>query len=344
MRKGKKLFALITVMLFMTVTFAGCGGSSTPAPATPAPAPEPEKIEIIYGSNEQNNMASGLASQWTAKEITERSGGRLNVSYHGQGSIGGDQDLIQQVMAGDIQIANFSIGMFSSYTPLMDVFQLPFLITSYEEEMEAINSPEWKAIIAKVEEEFDVKIVSMHENGMRHFATIEKPINTVADMKGLKIRVAPSNVLQRSMQLLGANPIAITYGEVVSALQNRTIDAEEINITSAGSQKHYDVINYISEIGLYPYPGPCVINGKWWDSLSADDQKLIMDIWAEDQIKNLEEFIPESEQRLRKECEDNGVVFNTIADPQPFKDAVAPLYDEMAAKDPLIKAFIERFK
>lgn len=342
MRNGKKVITLIALMVFMVAALAGC--SSKPA-ADPAPSadPEPQKIEITYGSNEQNNMASGLASQWAAQEITKRSNGRLNVSYHGQGTIGGDQDLIQQVMAGQIQIAAFSIGMFSSYTPLLEVMQLPFLISDYEEEWEAINSPEWKALVQKVEEQFDVKIMAQHENGMRHFATIDKPINTMADLKGLKIRVPQAVILQKAIQQIGANPVAITYGEIVTALQNKTIDGEEINITSAGSQKHYDVIKYISEIGLYPYPGPVVINGKFWKSLSAEDQKLLTDVFTEGQVKNLKEFIPDTEGKLKKECEDNGVTFNVIEDKKPFVDAVRSLYDEYSEKDPLIKAFIDKF-
>lgn len=339
--RNKKLFSIIALVLITVLAFAGC---SKPAEPEKPGSEEPKTIEITYGSNEMDNMASGLTSQWVAKQIEERSGGRMKVSYHGQGTIGGDQDLIQQVMAGQIQIAAFSIGMFSSYTPLLDVMQLPFLISDYEEEWAALNSPEWKAIVAKVEEEFDVKIMAQHENGMRHFATIEKPVNTIADIKGVKLRVAPSNVLQRAMELIGANPMAITYHEVVSALQNRTIDGEEINITSAGSQKHYDVIKYISEIGFYPYPGPAVINGEFWRSLSAEDQQMLTEIFNEGQVKNIKEFIPETENKLRKECEDNGVIFNVVEDKQPFIDAVMPLYDEYSAKDPLIKAFIDKFK
>lgn len=339
--RNKKVFSIIALMLIMVLAFAGCSKPAEPEkPAQEAPKP----IEITYGSNEQNNMASGLTSQWVAQEIEKRSNGRFKVSYHGQGTIGGDQDLIQQVMAGQIQIAAFSIGMFSSYTPLLEAMQLPFLISDYEEEWAALNSPEWKALVAKVEEQFDVKIMAQHENGMRHFATIAKPVNTMADIKGLKIRVPQAVILQKAMQLIGANPVAITYGEIVTALQNKTIDGEEINITSAGSQKHYDVIKYISEIGLYPYPGPAVINGKFWKSLSPEDQKMFTDIFNEGQEKNIKEFIPETEDKLRKECEENGVKFNVIENKQPFVDAVKPLYDEYSAKDPLIKAFIDKFK
>jgi len=337
--RNKKVFSVVALMLIMVLVFAGCGKKEEPAKQE-----EAKVIEITYGSNEMDNMASGLASRWAAQEIEKRSNGRIKVSYHGQGTIGGDADLIQQVMAGQIQIAAFSIGMFSSYTPLLDVMQLPFLISDYDEEWEALNSDEWKAIVKKVEEQFDVKIMALHENGMRHFATIKKPVNTIEDVKGVKLRVAPSNVLQKAMQLIGANPMAITYHEVVSALQNRTIDGEEINITSAGSQKHYDVIKYISEIGFYPYPGPVVINGKFWRSLSPEDQQMITEVFNEGQVKNMKEFIPETESKLRKECEDNGVIFNVVENKQPFIDAVKPLYDEYKAKDPLMKAFIEKFE
>jgi len=145
MRNNKKLFSLITLMLFMVMVISGC--SSKPAPAPTADAPK--KIEIKYGSNEQNNMASGMASIWASKEIMAKSNGKINVSYHGQGTIGGDADLIQQVMAGNIQIGAFSIGAFSQYTPLLDPMQLHFLISHYEEEIAPLNSLECKDIVAK---------------------------------------------------------------------------------------------------------------------------------------------------------------------------------------------------
>jgi TRAP-type C4-dicarboxylate transport system substrate-binding protein len=178
---------------------------------------------------------------------------------------------------------------------------------------------------------------------MRHFATIKKPVNTIADVKGVKLRVAPSVIIQKAMSLIGANPMSITYGEVSTALQNGTIDGEEINITSAGSQKHYEVIKYISEVGFYPYPTIVVMNGDFYKGLSDEDKKTIEGVYAEAQDKVFDELIPQTEAQFRKECEDNGVVINKVEDLEPFKAAVQSLYAEYSDKDPLIKAFVEKF-
>jgi tripartite ATP-independent transporter DctP family solute receptor len=290
-----------------------------------------------------DTLPPGLGEAWVVEQLKTATNGRITLNYHGQSTIGNDADLAQQVQAGNIQIADVSIGIWSQYSPLLECVQLPFLLTSYEEELDAIKSPEMAALIAKLEKDLNVKFLAFEENGLRHFATIEKPVNTIDDIKGVKIRVAPSNVIQKAMQALGANPVTIPYAEVSTALQNRTIDAEEINITSAGAQKHYDVINYISEVGFYPYPSFTVMNGDFYKSLSADDQKLITDTYATMQQKVFDEYLPQVEEKFRKDCEDNGVKFNTVQDLTPFKTAVALLYDEYMAKDPLLKAFIEKY-
>ncbi|MGB4438841.1 MAG: TRAP transporter substrate-binding protein, partial [Sedimentibacter sp.] len=207
----------------------------------------------------------------------------------------------------------------------------------------ALNSDEMKALVAEVESQFNIKILGFLENGMRHFATIDKPVNTIDDIKGVKLRVAPSVIIQEAMGLIGANPMSITYSEVSTALQNKTIDGEEINITSVGSQKHYEVIKYISEVGFYPYPTACVVNGDFWNGLTEDQQKLLQDTFTEAMEKNMTELIQESEATFRKECEDNGVVFNKVENIQPFKDAVQSLYKKYSDKDAKIAAFVDKF-
>lgn len=352
MSKRRKLLTLVALMLTMVLLFVGCAKEQTPPAQTNnnnnnttenTPKEEVKKAVITWGGNEQLNMAPGIAAQWASDQLTANSNGLIESTYHGQGTIGNDQDLTQQVMAGQIQIGSVSIGALSQYTPLLETSQLPFLLGSYEEELEAFNSPEWKALVAKVEEEFNIKVLAFFENGMRDFATIDKPVNTIEDIKGVKLRVAPSVIIQKAMDLIGANPMSIPYGEVTTALQNGTIDGEEINITSAGSQKHYEVINYISEVGFYPYPSIIMMNGDYYNSLSEEQKQIIHETFAEAQEKAFKELLPESEARLRKECEDNGVIFNKVEDVQPFKDAVASLYKEYSDKDPLIKAFIDKF-
>lgn len=338
----KKLISTVALVLTMGALVVGCsnGGSDNEGNVENKAG---EKVEITYGSTEQANMATGIASQWFTDEINTRSNGEIEVSFHPQGTLGTDADLTQQVMSGNIPMAGVSIGALSQYTPLLETVQLPFLLSDYEEEYEALQSDEMKALVADVESQFNIKILGFLENGMRHFATIDKPVNTIDDIKGVKLRVAPSVIIQEAMGLIGANPMSITYGEVSTALQNRTIDGEEINITSAGSQKHYEVIKYISEVGFYPYPSVYMVNGDFWNGLTEDQQKLLQDTFTEAMEKNMTELIQESEAKFRKECEDNGVIFNKVENIQAFKDAVQSLYQTYSDKDAKIAAFVDKF-
>ncbi len=341
MIRGKKFFSTIALVLSLVILVSGCSkGDANKAPT----GNNDDVLKITFGGTEQSNLATGMAAQWAVDEISKLSDGKIDISYHPQGTLGTDADLSQQVLSGNIPLAGVSVGALSQYTPLLEVIQLPFMLTSYEEELEALNSDEFKALIAAVEEEFDIKILGLFENGMRHFATIDKPVNTIDDIKNVKLRVAPSVIIQKAMGLIGANPMSITYGEVSTALQNRTIDGEEINITSAGSQKHYEVIKYISEVGFYPYPSIYIMNGNYYRSLTEEQQKIIVDTFAEAQNKALTEYIEQTEKTFREECETNGVVFNKVENIQPFKDAVQSLYEEYSEKDPKIEAFVNRFR
>lgn len=341
MIRGKKLFSTIALTLFLVILFSGCSKGGTNQ--TPNGSND-DVLKITFGGTEQSNMATGMAAQWAVDEISKLSNGKIDISYHPQGTLGTDADLSQQVLSGNIPIAGVSVGALSQYTPLLEVVQMPFMLTSYEEELEALNSDEFKALVADVEEEYDIKILGLFENGMRHFATIDKPVNVIDDIKNVKLRVAPSVIIQKAMNLIGANPMSITYGEVSTALQNRTIDGEEINITSAGSQKHYEVIKYISEVGFYPYPSIYIMNGNFYRSLTEEQQKIIVDTFAEAQTKALTEYIEKTETTFREECETNGVVFNKVENIQPFIDAVESLYEEYSSKDPKIEAFINKFR
>ena len=232
---------------------------------------------------------------------------------------------------------------FSQYSEFLEAVQLPFLITSYAAEYKSMKSPEFLALVAEIEKELDIKYISFAENGIRHFGTIPRPIAKVEDMKGLKIRIVPNNMLQKTISVLGANPTSIPYTEVFSALQNGVIDGEEVNITSAGSQKHYEVLKYISEIGMYCFPATYWMNGKFYRSLAPADFELIKTVFEEGTEKCFNEFLPEIEAAFKKECEDGGVRFNVIegAEKQRFIDLVKPLHEEIAGHDPKIAAFIK---
>lgn len=339
----KKVFSLILAATMILTMLTACGGkSSAPAASSDAASDvvSDEVITIVYATPEAPGMPTDTMSQWVAKEIESRSNGHIVVELHNAGTLGGDTELVGQVMDGTIPLVGLSISALSQYTDLFECTQLPFLLNDYEKEKAALDSDEFKALVSDVESSLNLKFLGSAENGMRHFATKDKQVTSMEDLKGLKLRIMTSNVIQETISRLGANVTTMAYNEVYTGLQNGVIDGEEINITSAAMQKHYEVIKYITEIGLYPFPAVYVMNGDYWNKLSAEDQDLIAQVFAEGHDKAFDEFLPKIEAECIKTCEDGGVTFNAIEDLTPFQDKVADLYDEYSAKNEKIAAFV----
>lgn len=334
----KKFLVLIMVLVLAVSMFAACGGSSEPAPAE-----TDEVINVVYASYGNSSMPPQLGVQDAIKYINENS--NLNIDYKGDAVLGGEADTMQQVMDGTIQIACLSLSQASLYTTVLDCAQLPFLIGDYDVERAAFNSDEWIALCDKAGEAMGVKILPMClENGIRHFANNVRPVETLADLKGLKLRIAPTQILQTVMETLGASPMVVNYNEVYSALQNNVVDGEEINITSIYALKHYEQLKYISKIGMYPYPEFTCVNLDFWNSLPEETQQVIIEGFDLGEENCFTKYLADLESTAEQTCLDAGLEINTIEGDarQEFVDKAMPLWDDIKAQDEGVAAFVEK--
>ena len=270
----KRLSLLLAATLSASLLLSACGGGTdTPAGDSTGTggndaAPAGETVQITFGSYGSSSMPPAMGWEDAIAYIEETSGGTIQIDFVPDGVLGGESDMMQQTMDGTIQCTESSASSLNLYTNLSEAFQLPFLITDYETEQAALSSDAAQAIYDQIAEDLGLKIIAFTENGMRHFANNVRPITCVDDLSGLKLRIAPSNMLTEAMQLLGAAPMTVGYNDVYSALQNGVVDGEEINITSIYALKHYEQLSYISEIGMYPYPAFVVFNLDFWNSLT----------------------------------------------------------------------------
>lgn len=359
--KTKKAFALFLV-LSVLLSLAACGGSGSPT-ASVTESSEPsdtqsdlytkenwwdeyewtEDFHLTFATTATKGSGSGIATAKAIELIAERSDGHLVIEQVFNGALGSEYSTFSQCMEGSVDMTGTSVGTISTYVPHLEVFTLPFLINSYEQEWAVMQSDEWKALRDRTSEELEgVTIVTMTEFGMRHFATIDKPIKTMQDIKGLNIRSAGNPVIDRALQLLGANPINVAYNDVYTALQNGLVDGEEINATSVSMQKHYEVVNYISEIGFYPYLSLAVISDATLEMMPEAYGQLIMQTFAETDEYYMTEVVYDWDASCTQDCVENGVEFNTIEDKDEWVKAMQPIYDDKAAEDPMYKAFIDK--
>ena len=124
-------------------------------------------------------------------------------------------------------------------------------------------------------------------------------------------------------------------------MQNKVIDGEEINITSINSEKHYEVLKYFTEIGLYPFATTIYANADWFNSLDEATQKEIQDAFVKGYDYNFDKYLAEAEAAGFDAMENAGVEITKIDDVAPFKEVVAPITESYKAKDPLISDFID---
>lgn len=349
MKKRSLALALTLVMTLSLLT--GCGGEKKPATSeTPSntnteqsnnsPA---ETLKLTYATAEQANMAAGQTSYWVVDQIETRSEGHIDIDHVGESQLGTDGDLIVQLLDGTLDIVAVGISAFSTYTPLFDAVQSPFLLTGYADEYKLFTSDEFLAIVAEVEEQFDIKFLGFAENGFRQFATVGHPITCVADLKGLKMRVINTNLLTSYMSALGANPTALAYTEIYSGLQNKVIDGEEINISSCASQKHYDVVNYISVANMYCFPATYWMSGKTYRSISEEDFNLIKGAFMDGAERCFDTLLYELDDAFLQECIDAGVEVNYIEGDalKEFQDIAEPFLEDARNSNPKVAAMID---
>jgi TRAP-type C4-dicarboxylate transport system substrate-binding protein len=358
MKKLVALFLCLTIFLSLLTACNSSPATNEETGKTPSQKPSEtvargenwwedfnfdKDVHLTFASTGAPRSGSGIATEKAIALLKERSGGKIVIEQVFNGALGNEQSTFAQCMEGSIDITGIGTGTVSQFVPYFEVFQLPFLIGSYEQEWAVMQSDEFKALRQRVNDELEgLTIISMTEFGMRQFATINKPIRTIDDIKGLKIRSIGNPVIDEALKIVGANPVNITYTDLYSSLQNKVIDGEEINATSVSMQKHYEVVNYISEIGFYPFLSMAVMSEATIQSLPEGYFDLIMQCFAETDEWYMTEAIYDWDAQGRQDCLDNGIEFNTIEDRDVWFEKMLPLYEKKSAEDPMYKAFIEK--
>lgn len=343
----KKMFFTAAAMIVLTMTACNKSGGTT-GPAAPAASGAAggiftTPVKLNFGSAGYPGSVSSLMYENWMDIVTERSNGMVSFNYHHSGALGSDVELVQQVIDGTIEGCIGGIATYTNYSTLLEAFQLPFLITNYDLEWKVLQSPEFRALIEGTEAAIGgVYMRGVVDSGMRHFGMIKGPVNTVADIRGKKIRTAQSELLLKAFTLLGANPVSLGYSEVYPALQNGVVDGEDVNFQTAFIQNHHEVVKYMSTIGMYPYPSFICFNKAKMDNLPVGYWKFMEDCLNEASETFFTDTIVNSDAELAATLEAKGVTINAITDTTPWETLTRPLYDEYTSKaDPRVIRFVQ---
>jgi len=204
------------------------------------------------------------------------SGGRITMEVFPGGQLGDERSTIEQVQLGVLDIVRTStspVGEF--YTPI-GVYSLPFIFRSEEHFWRVLQGPIGFELLEGLREAGLVGL-AYYDSGSRNFYTATKPIRSVADLQGLRIRTQQSQVVLDQMEALGADAVPMAFEEVYSSLQTGVIDGAENNYPSYGpfGVRHYEVAPYFTENAHSRVPEIVMISAAIFDGLSPADQALV---------------------------------------------------------------------
>jgi tripartite ATP-independent transporter DctP family solute receptor len=281
------------------------------------------------------------ALYYMGRLVAERTGGRHQIRVFHSRQLGEEKETIEQTRAGAIDLNRTNVALIGSFIPAMNVLAMPFLFRSVEQLQKLLDGAIGKEILNSFEP-YGFVGLAFYDSGARSIYNSVRPIRTIADIKGLRLRVQQSEQMSEMIKALGADPVELPYGQVVTGLATRLIDGAENNWPSFVTTGHYKYAGYYTLTQHTVSPEVLVMSLKAWNGLSADDQTVFREAAAEssrfmrDQWKDLE-------AQSRKQAEAAGVIITTDFDRKPFEDAMAGIYAK-ALRDPAAAELIERIR
>jgi tripartite ATP-independent transporter DctP family solute receptor len=280
------------------------------------------------------------AVKYFGELIKERTDGRYSVEVYHSAQLGQEADTIEQVRSGVIDLNRISMAPWNSLVPLTNIPSLPYLFTSNDHARKVMAS-EIGDEIAKGFEDHGVVVLAFYDGGARSFYNSKKPVNTVADLAGLKFRVIQSDVFVDMVAALGATATPMPYGEVYSSIETGVIDGAENNFPSYESAKHFEVAKNYSLDQHTIVPEVFVMSKMAWDKLS-DEDKAIFKQAGKDSMEKQWELWDARVAQSRKIVEEAGSQITT-PEKQPFIDAMKPVYDKYV-NTPELKDLVARIQ
>jgi len=255
-----------------TLLAVAMAASCAVAGAAAAQDIKPRLIRFGYGLNEDS--VQGRAARHLAQELEKLSGGKMKMKTFGSASLGSDEQMQSALVGGVQEMMVGSTAPLATMVKEFGVFDLPFLFNTDKEADAVLDGPLGERLLKKLEAKGLVGLVYW-ENGFRNLTNSRHPVVKAEDLQGIKLRVMQNQVALGVFNALGANAVPMPFSELFTALETRTVDGQENPVTTIQSSKFYEVQPYLTMTRHVYTPWVLLASKKWWDTLSADEQKLI---------------------------------------------------------------------
>lgn len=282
---------------------------------------------------------NSIALESFAKDVAEKTEGRIEPQVYHNAVLGDQPDAIEQVRNGGLDFANFNMGPMGQIVPATNVLSLPFIFKDVDQ-MHTVMDGEIGQRFSDALAEEGLVALSWFDSGSRSFYNTKHPIQTPADVAGMKFRVMNNDLYVQMVDQLGGNATPMAYGEVYQSLKTGVIDGAENNYPSYDSSNHFEVAKYYSITNHLIIPECLCVSTAAWDALSDEDKEIVKAA-AVDAAAVQRELWAEREMKSREKVEAAGSQINEVQDPKAFQDAMGPVYEGFIKANPELEGLIK---
>lgn len=260
------------------------------------------------------------------KELVEkRLGDQLEVRVYTDAQLGDQRTMVENMRKGLLEITWVTVGFFGSYEPMLNVIESGYLFRDSQHSYAVFDGPLGDEI-RKLVEKHGVKLLGYYEAGMRHLTNNVRPVNNPADLKGLKIRTPQAKYHLKTLQYMGASAVAMSFGELYTAMQQGVVDGQENPLSNIYKAKFYEVQKYLSLTGHLHLTHMVMYSDKLWKKLTPQQQEVVRQAVIDSQEAQ-RAAVRKDDATLLAKCKEEGMQVNE-ADREAFKKSVLPLRDE----------------
>jgi tripartite ATP-independent transporter DctP family solute receptor len=300
-------FLILTVILLT----AGCGGGESVT-----------AIKLAHALDTNHPVHKAMV--FMAQKVEEYSGGKMRVDIYPSGQLGNERELIELLQIGSLAMTKVSTAPMEAFVPEMKIFGIPYLFRDSEHRWKVLSGPIGQRLLLAGESAF-LRGMCYYDAGARSFFTIDKPIRTPEDLKGLKIRVMKSITSVDMVKALGGSPTPIPYGELYTALQQGVVDGAENNVPSFYLSRDYEVCKYLSLDEHTAIPDILLMSTIVWNRLTREQQQWLQQA-VDDSVVYEKKIWIESRQESLDAIRKAGVEI-LYPDKTPFREAVQSMHD-----------------
>jgi tripartite ATP-independent transporter DctP family solute receptor len=282
---------------------------------------------------------TNMAVKHMGDELSKATGGKDNIKVFADSSLGSEKDTIEQVKIGALDMVRVSSAAFNGIVPESVIPSLPFLFRDIDHLRKTMYGPQGDKVLAGFEKAGFIGL-ALYESGARSIYA-KKPIKSIADVKGMKLRVIPSDLMVGLVSAMGASPTPMPFAEVYTGLKTGLIDAAENNFPSYDESKHFESAPVYSETMHVMTPEVLVFSKKVWDTLSKEEQVEIRKA-AKASVPFYVNLWEAREKDAKASVIKNGAKIVTAAeiDRKGFIEAEKPVWEKFA-NTPELKALVQ---